>query len=377
MSASAVPIFTGQDFYVPAFQVKLQGRPAGQEIINDILQVTYKDDIEQVDNFEISINNWDADKLDFKYSDQDLFNPGKKLELWMGYYGADPLRLMIKGQITGLTPNFPSSGQPTLSITGLNLLHQLRKKQESHQYQTVTDSQIAQQVAGRLGIRLRLDPDASSNEQTHDYILQHNQYDIMFLLERARRNGYDLVVEEQGENGQSGESSLYFGPSLNVSRTPYLLTWGKSLVQFQPHLTTANQVGSVTVRAWSTTEKQIIEATATRDSIKTRGVGTSGNEADIQKSFNERQEIISDRPVQNKPEAQTLASQTLERNAKDMVQASGSTVGFPTLRAGTIIFIEKLGRRFSGRYFVTSTTHTIGDSGYTTQFNCRREETQG
>ncbi len=148
-AATAIPIFTNQDFYVPAFQVKLQGRPAGQEIINDILQVTYKDDIEQVDSFDITINNWDADTLDFKYSDGDLFNPGKKLELWMGYYGADPLLLMIKGEITSLTPNFPSSGQPTLSISGLNLLHQLRKKQESHQYQNLTDSQIAQQVVGR------------------------------------------------------------------------------------------------------------------------------------------------------------------------------------------------------------------------------------
>jgi phage protein D len=374
-AATAIPIFTNQDFYVPAFQVKLQGRPAGQEIINDILQVTYKDDIEQVDNFDITINNWDADTLDFKYSDGDLFNPGKKLELWMGYYGADPLLLMIKGEITSLTPNFPSSGQPTLSISGLNLLHQLRKKQESHQYQNLTDSQIAQQVVGRLGITLRLDPDASGNEEAHDYILQHNQFDIMFLMERARRNGYDLVVEEQGQNGQSSTSSLYFGPSLNVSRRPYLLTWGKSLMQFQPHLTTANQVGSVTVRAWSSTEKKLIEGTASRESIQVKGVGDKGNESDIQKAFNERQEIISDHPVQTKTEADTLARQTLERNAKDMIQGSGSTVGVPALRAGTIIFIEKLGERFSGRYFVTSTTHTIGDGGYTTQFNCRREET--
>ena len=36
--------------------------------------------------------------------------------------------------------------------------------------------------------------------------------------------------------------------------------------------------------------------------------------------------------------------------------------------------IDGVGTRFSGRYFVTSTTHTIGDSGYTTQFECRREE---
>jgi phage protein D len=49
-------------------------------------------------------------------------------------------------------------------------------------------------------------------------------------------------------------------------------------------------------------------------------------------------------------------------------------VGLPDLRAGSVVYIDGLGERFSGRYFVTSTTHAISDSGYTTQFECRREE---
>ena len=44
------------------------------------------------------------------------------------------------------------------------------------------------------------------------------------------------------------------------------------------------------------------------------------------------------------------------------------------LRAGSVLELEGLGQRYSGRYFVTATTHSIGDDGYTTQFNCRREE---
>jgi phage protein D len=57
-----------------------------------------------------------------------------------------------------------------------------------------------------------------------------------------------------------------------------------------------------------------------------------------------------------------------------MVKASGSTVGLPDLRAGSVVMIDGAGKRFSGRYFVTATTHAIGDGGYTTQFECRREE---
>jgi phage protein D len=49
-------------------------------------------------------------------------------------------------------------------------------------------------------------------------------------------------------------------------------------------------------------------------------------------------------------------------------------VGLPDLRAGSVVNIDGLGARFTGRYFVTSTTHAIGDGGYTTQFECRREE---
>jgi phage protein D len=49
-------------------------------------------------------------------------------------------------------------------------------------------------------------------------------------------------------------------------------------------------------------------------------------------------------------------------------------VGLPDLRTGCVVQISGVGKRFSGRYFVTGTTHTIGDGGYTTRFECRREE---
>ena len=61
-------------------------------------------------------------------------------------------------------------------------------------------------------------------------------------------------------------------------------------------------------------------------------------------------------------------------NAKQMVKGSGSTVGLPELRAGTVLHIGGLDECFNGRYFVTGTTHTIGGSGYTTKFDCRLEE---
>ena len=58
---------------------------------------------------------------------------------------------------------------------------------------------------------------------------------------------------------------------------------------------------------------------------------------------------------------------------KEMVRASGATVGLPDLRAGRRVQIVRLGPRFDGQYYVTETTHTIGDGGYRTEFKARRE----
>lgn len=366
----AVPIHQGQDFYVPHFEMKIAGQSQGQGIVRDVMQVSYTDGLDEIDSFEVTINNWDADARALKYSDGDRFNPGKRFELWMGYYGRDRLRLMLTGEITGLKPAFPSSGPPTLVVSGMNVLHRLRRVKRSVAFRGQTDSEIARAVCGQLGVEVRTPNER--DETPNDYVLQANQYDIVFLLSRARRVGYELVVEESGTDGRSEPSTLSFGPSSAVRRRTYELTYGRSLIEFTPELSTALQVGKVTVLGWDAVRKQKIEETVTRRDLRTQAL--SDGEQEIEQSFGEREEVVTDQPVEDAAAARRLARERLEQNSKDMVKATGSTIGLPDLRTGSMVAIDGLGVRFTGRYFVTATTHTIGDGGYTTQFECRREE---
>jgi len=350
------------DFFVPTFVVRLANRELADDVVHDILQVTYKDDIEAIDSFELTINNWDAETRSFKYSDESLFDPGQRLEISMGYFGSDP-RKMIVGEITSLRPAFPAGAKPTLSVSGLNLLHRLRAEQVSDVYENVTDADIARRIGGRLGIQVRTVPGGQG--ERHEYLIQENDYDIVFLMERARRVGYDLFVDEEGE------STLHFEPSTTVRNVAYHLNYGSTLQQFQPALTTANQVGEVTVVGWDNVNKKAIKETAQRSELpesQTEGLRR------VASAFSERKEIIATTPVNTPAEAKELALETLRRISKDMVKASGTVVGLPDLRAGQVVRITGVGSRFSGQYFVTATTHTIGDGGYTTQFQCRMEE---
>ena len=373
----ATPFYTGQDFYVPSFDVKVGQQRLSRLVIRDILSVSYKDSLTEIDSFEITINNWDAEKRFFRYSDSEIFNPGEKVELWMGYYphigSTKGLKLMLTGEITSLRPSFPAQGQPTLVISGLNFLHRLRKRQISRAYPNLTDNQIARQIAGRLNLEIKLDHSHPAARTPHDYLLQDNQFDIVFLLGRARRIGYDLFAEEEGTDGRANPSKLIFKPSTAVDSPPIVLEYGKTLIEFSPELTTANQVGKVTVRGWDNLRKTPITKTATLQNLRRRGLLNKEGRAKLESGFADREEIITDRPVNNGAEAQQLADETLQSNVKDMVKGSGSVVGLPELCTGRILNLLGMGETFSGSYFVTSTTHTIGDGGYTTRFECRME----
>ncbi len=367
----------GEDFYVPDFEVFLGTRKMPQDVVLDVTQVSFKNSLTEIDSFEITLSNlWDHATSSFKYSDSELFDPPKKVMISMGYRGRTGLIPMITGEITGLRPTFPESGQSTLTVSGQHLLHRLtRRKQESDTYEKMTDSQMALRIAKRLSMKLMINDAASAREVKHKYVLQNNQYDIVFLMERARRLGYEVYVVESQDSG-SKENELHFKPSDSVQRKSYRLTYGETLISFTPTLTTANQVEKVTVQGWDRQRKQPITGQATRQELQTNGVGQKGRQSDLDKAFKGYEEVITDKPVRDNAEAKQLARQTLENIAKDLVRGSGSTIGLPLLRAGTVVELGGMGRRFSGRYFVTATTHTIGDGGYTTQFECRREEKQ-
>jgi phage protein D len=151
----------------------------------------------------------------------------------------------------------------------------------------------------------------------------------------------------------------------------YQLTWGKSLMSFQPTLQTANQVSSVTIRGWDPAGKAKIETTVNRADVKGVVQPTS---LDLDESgLSQKLEITVDHPIQNQAEAKVLAEQTMLRLAQGIVVAKGKTIGVPNLRAGSKVNITGLGTRFTGTYVVTTTTHTMGDGGYTTDFSARME----
>ena len=98
-------VYSGQDFYVPAFRLMIRGQNAEVQN-NDVISVIYEDSLDKIDSFNLTVTNWDPENRTFKYSDSHLFDPGQEVELFMGYYhnGFDELESMLIGRITTISP---------------------------------------------------------------------------------------------------------------------------------------------------------------------------------------------------------------------------------------------------------------------------------
>jgi phage protein D len=59
--------------------------------------------------------------------------------------------------------------------------------------------------------------------------------------------------------------------------------------------------------------------------------------------------------------------------ALSYISGEGTSIGRTDLRAGIVAKVEGMGKRFSGLYYLTSTTHSFAPNlGYRTAFHARR-----
>ncbi len=258
-----------------------------------MVQVTYKDSITEIDSFELTVNNWDPVAAAFKYVGaetaeslredtpqsrlQRLFEPSRKrVEVWMGYL--DDMRLMVTGHFTTMEPSFPSSGGPTLTVRGLNVLHELRRKKYTNTWphgkrSQVQDSQIAKEIDdlrdnGQEAISPPHRHRGGRAEERAVTRLRGPAQPVRHRFSALPRPAARLRRLRQGARRPESQAAPLLRaiggrPGARPADVTYELEWGRSLIEFKPTLTTATQVAAVTVTGWNRRTKQPIRAKVT------------------------------------------------------------------------------------------------------------------
>ncbi|HEY1370510.1 MAG TPA: hypothetical protein VGF23_25495 [Gaiellaceae bacterium] len=355
------------DFLAPDFSVIVDGVPLPMraEAVIGLLEVVHEPDT--LDHFALVFAN-DFPDLRWTHSGDTLFKEGGAVEISLGY--VDALEPVFSGEITGVTAEFPERGTPSIRVVGHTRMHRLQGSLKTKTFLDVTDAQVAQTVGKAAGLTVRADPTPTR----HPYLIQYNQTDLDFLLDRARRIHFEVIVDDK---------TLFFRKANDSAQKVTTLVWGDPqsvslrnkifpLRSFTTTLSTLRQVSRVTVRSLDPmTREPIVGQAATGSEVSMMG-GTTSGPSIARSAFGDVEDTVVTPPAASREEADQLAKAIYNDRALRFVSGRGTAVGAPALRAGTVTELRGLGSRFDGLYYVTESTQRFGDNGYETTFSVRR-----
>lgn len=342
----------------PEHRILINGAAIPPELDADVLAVTVCQYADGGDRFEVLVNALDAAEQRLKWIDSDHVRPGNEIAIELGYMGQ--LTRVLVGEIVAVRVTFANNQAAQLHIQGFDRLHRLRRGRKTRVYSEMKDSQIAEQIASALSLQ----PQVADSAVVHPYVLQNNLSDIDFLMERARRIHFEVVVEDR---------TLYFRPVANHLAETIALEYMRDLKSFTVRLSTARQVSDVSVRGWNPATKEAIIGNAQASDVASRMKGDASGPEIADEAFGTFSDAVVDVPVSSQGEADQLAEAYMNAVALGLTAGEGEAVGDPALKAGSTIELRGLGHRFSGAYYVVKAEHRVSpDSGYVTRFDVRR-----
>jgi phage protein D len=343
---------------LPDLSVRVNGSALPVAAEADLRSVTVQEDLQALSMFTLNLHNWDDERLRVSWSDNPLFAIGNEVEIWLGYVG--DIHQVMLAEITSLEPMFTAGQPPLLAVRGYDHRHRLARGRKTRTFVQMKDSAIAGQIAREAGLRARVD----ATTVTLSYVIQSNQSDWDFLQRRASLIGYEIYVRNK---------VLYFRSPQITEPSADSLSLGEDITEFSPRLSSLTQTATVTVRSWDVRQKMAVVAS---ERASPRLGGRESGYSVARAAFGASTEAILGQPARNVPEAGSIAKGQFGTVALGYVEGEVVAYGRPQLHAGTVVDIAGAGQKFSGRYYVTSVTHTLTrEHGYETSFTVQRNAT--
>lgn len=384
--------------YAPDFSLRINGEELPAAVRATVTSVRYQDGRNAADRVEVGFANPDLRWLQrhikglgfspptgikigpVRVADaapEGTFDIDNKLELAIGY-APDPLEDVFVGDVTGVSVSFPNGGMPTLSMVAHDYLQRLAQGSPSRGFGFVPDAIVASILAAENLLVPAIDPvvlAASTVKQVLSILFagaggvrQAGESDLQLLQRIAMEYDADFWVDGD---------ILYLSRFIKEYEPRLTLTWGESLLDFSPQVSTVGQVAAVamrfTLREIPLTFVVTVFWDFDRESV---GVSILPGEAAGAPGVGGPALTIVDRPIRTPADVAANALviyHKLREKLNNRLTGSGSAIGDTRIRAGAIVRLEGLGPDFSGDYRVKSASHSIDGGGYRTNFEVFKE----
>lgn len=385
--------------YAPEFQLRINDQDLPTPLRSSITSVRYQDGQNAADRVEVGLANpslrWLQDHIRglgfqpfptgitlgpvgrFDAVPSGNFDIDNKVTLAMGY-APDPLEEMFVGEVTGVEASFPNGGMPTMSLVAHDYLNRLTRGQYARGFGPLPDMLVVMILSAESLLLPLIDPTVQAVSAAlaginiifkSSGIKQAGESDMQLLKRIADQYDADFWVEG---------SVLYLSRFIKEYTPRLTLTWGESLMDFSPRVSTVGQVAGVSMRFTLRELRLDFQVTVgwdfDRETLSMSvipGVAAGAAKAVVGPAF-----TIIDRPINSPGDIANSALaiiRELRNKLNNRMTGTGSAIGDSRIRAGAVIRLEGLGPDFSGDYRVKSATHSIDGSGYRTTFEVFKE----
>lgn len=336
---------------VPHCNLLIEGSQAPKRVMRDLLECVVENSVHLPDVCTLRIHD-----AEFHWLDDETFKEGTFVTVQLGF-DRNALTSVFHGEVTGLELDLSAHHVPTMVVRLYDRSHRLHRGRVSRAFVNVTDTDLVKKIGTELGFEV----DCDDTGQVHDWVMQRNQTNWEFLTDRAQRNGFRLFVK--------GQKKLTFKKVGDAPEGVVPVEWGLDLRSFRPRTSVTSQVDEVTVRGWDPkTKREIVGTCRSSEILPEVGNFREGSQL-AKKAFGPAKTMVVDKPVHSQKEAEDLARSVQDQISGEYLQAEGLCDGNAAIKPGVCVEIKNIGKRFGGKYYVTSATHVYSSSeGYSTQF---------
>lgn len=313
-----------------------------------VLSVVINRELNRIPSATINLRDGEASRATFEASTSDLFVPGKKIEIQLGYRSQNDT--VFKGIIIRHSLKVRLSTGSQLVIECRDEAVKMTSSLKSKYFIDLKDSDIMDQLIGRYNLQKDIEPTVPDLKE----VVQYDSTDWDFMLCRAEANGQVVMVED----GKIKVAKPDLGGDSVVT-----VTFGSTLKEFDAEIDVRNQPKGIKASSWNSGNQEVVQAEASEPGTTNNGnlspsvladvLGVDGLELQHGGKLSE-------------PELKAWADGRLMKERLARIRGRARFQGLATVVPGKIIEIAGVGDRFEGKIFVSGVRHSVSDGNWET-----------
>ena len=318
------------------FTVRVDGTEVSRE--HQLNSVTISTVANRIASARISYLDGSASAGDFSLSNEDLFQPGRTIEILAGTDShTDSL---FHGIVVRHTVRVRDHSTSQLIVECRHAAMKLTVGRKNASFLNQSDSSVMETLLSAAGTQGDIEPTSLKHKQ----LVQFHATDWDFLLARAEANG-KLVLTR-------GDKVDVKAPLLSGSPV-CTLKFGATLLELDAEIDARHQFAAVQGVSWDAAAQKLLNVDGVEPLMSGPGNLAPATLATVAGA----PRIELQHAAVSKSEAQAWADATWMRSRINKVSGRGKCEGIGSIHLGDVITLAGVGARFNGDVYVTGVRH--------------------